>query len=688
MTYRITGLTNGHTYTFTVSATNSSGTSAASTTSLEVTPATAPNAVTDLRAVAGNTNVQLVWTPPSSLGGGSFTSYTIFKKLHTDPAFSVVPTETITASVNETNTVISGLTNGTAYDFKVVVNASGGTGTASDYSAFANLIPAAAPSAPRISIGYDSDTSAVVTWLPGNSNGSPITGFTIAVAKNGNSESCTGGDTSAAAGSSCTVAGVGGDIFTASAIATNMIGNSTTVNATQYRLVGVIDTPTAVAGTAGDGSISISYSLNTNGDYLDFMQYSIDSGTTWIDIASTSSPFVITGLTNGTAYNIEIRAVGQLKGIGGSAAAITVTPVAPPAAPPAPPAPVVMPIIPVKEEKKEPVKIVITQKTTSTESPVVEQALNAIKDRKTSENLFVAATTPPATTQDKSIAIENVRIVDSATAVNNKILTTTSSITASVTIALKEPVISDQITDALRQKVTVVTTPTGFTVTPVAGFTGVVVLPIIATIDGVQTVVYNKVVVSPEAPAPQGFAPVSIGQSAIAWTPAPSQVVSYQVAVNNKVVCTTATASCSVPALIGPNSKVTIVANGNDDTVSTPQVIPYAAKAPIPALKVNFATGSSVMSAAQKAEIAAIAKVIKTEGFTRLIVNGFTDSRGSVALNAALSKARANAVVVYMQKLLPMVSVKAGAKGSSNPIAPNTDPDGQAQNRRTEIATW
>jgi outer membrane protein OmpA-like peptidoglycan-associated protein len=244
------------------------------------------------------------------------------------------------------------------------------------------------------------------------------------------------------------------------------------------------------------------------------------------------------------------------------------------------------------------------------------------------------------------------------------------------------------VTEALRKKANVVATSAGFTVTPVDGFTGILVVPIVATVDGVQTVVYNRVVVSPEAPAPKSFAPVTIGRSAIAWSSTPSQVVSYEVAVNNKVVCTTTTTTCSVPALIGPNSKVTLVAVGNDATVSTAQVVPYVAKAPIPALKVNFATGSAVLTAEQKAEITAIAKVIKSEGFTRLVVNGFTDSRGSAALNAALSKARASAVVAYMQKLLPTVAVKAGAKGSANPVASNANPDGQAANRRTEIATW
>jgi len=70
------------------------------------------------------------------------------------------------------------------------------------------------------------------------------------------------------------------------------------------------------------------------------------------------------------------------------------------------------------------------------------------------------------------------------------------------------------------------------------------------------------------------------------------------------------------------------------------------------------------------------------------VVNGFADARGSAQLNAKLSQARAQAVAAYMQVVLPEIAVKASAFGAKHAIAPNSTAEGQAQNRRTEIATW
>jgi outer membrane protein OmpA-like peptidoglycan-associated protein len=231
-------------------------------------------------------------------------------------------------------------------------------------------------------------------------------------------------------------------------------------------------------------------------------------------------------------------------------------------------------------------------------------------------------------------------------------------------------------------------TSDGISVTPVSGFTGIVVVPVAATVDGVETVVLNKVVINPVPPKAQSFAPTEVNKSLITWAPSSSQTTGYLVTLNGKEVCQTTATTCPVAALIGPKSVVTITALGNDQTVSTPVVIPYVATKPIPALKVNFALGSSILSTAQKNEIRTVARVIATQGFTRLVVSGFTDSNGSLALNRVLSAARAKSVAVFMRTLLPEIEIKASAFGPTKPIASNKSKSGQAQNRRTQIAAW
>lgn len=678
--YKMTGLTNGQNYTFTVTATNSVGTSAASTASLDVTPAGAPYAVSSLTATAGDGSATLNWVLPASLGGGTWSSYKIYWRVHTSGVsassgtYSNVATDT---TQSDTSYTITGLTNGTAYDFQVIVNTSTSSGgLSSNFTAVDSLIPAAAPNAPTLTISYASSTTVTVAWVAGNSNGSAITGYTLSYTKNGSSTSCSGGNTTTAAGSSCTLTGVAGDDFGATAYATNLIGNSPTVSAS-FTLIGTAAAPASLVGTPGDGSASIAFTEDSNGDVIIDYLYSLDGGTTFISSGSTSSPLVITGLDNGTAYSIIIQAVGAVNGASASSSSVTVTPAAPAA-----------PASGGGSGRQISVITTIDRTTTSSQSPVVQQGIEAITNHRDVDQYFKNPTTVSKQPTGTTITPGNIQTINSTTAVNTQVVTTTSNKQAVVTISLSTPIITDQAVAALATKIAVASTQTGLTVTPVAGFTGVLVVPVIATVNGVQTTVLNKVVVNPVAPAPQGFAPVDIGKSSVAWTASSSQVTGYQVAINGKAAGTTTASTIALPSLIGPKSKVTVTAIGNDQTASTPIVIPYIAKAPIPALKVNFNSGSALLTPAQKADISGIAKVIDTQGFTRLVVNGFTDAVGSPAANAVLSQARAQAVVAYMKTLLPKVAIKAGANGSANPVADNTTDEGKAQNRRTEIATW
>ena len=122
-TITVTGLTNGTAYTFTVTATNSVGTSAASAASNSVTPATVPDAPTIGTATAGNGQASVPFTAPASDGGSAITSYTA-----TSNPGNI--TGTISQAGSGTITV-TGLNNGTAYTFTVTATNSVGTSAAS-----------------------------------------------------------------------------------------------------------------------------------------------------------------------------------------------------------------------------------------------------------------------------------------------------------------------------------------------------------------------------------------------------------------------------------------------------------------------------------------------------------------------------------------------------------------------------
>ena len=113
--------------------------------------------------------------------------------------------------------------------------------------------------------------------------------------------------------------------------ATNNDGNFS--NAGHVRAYAEQNSPSAPAISsviAADGSLTVSFTAGSDGgSTITNYKYSID-GTNYIALnpATTTSPFTIGGLTNGTTYSVSIKA---MNGVGDSAAssALTGIPVAP-----------------------------------------------------------------------------------------------------------------------------------------------------------------------------------------------------------------------------------------------------------------------------------------------------------------------------------------------------------------------
>ena len=102
-------------------------------------------------------------------------------------------------------------------------------------------------------------------------------------------------------------------------------------------------------------------------------------------------------------------------------------------------------------------------------------------------------------------------------------------------------------------------------------------------------------------------------------------------------------------------------------------------------LKVNFATGSSVIPEADKAGLNEFAVGAKKGGLKGEI-SGHTDNTGNAAANVSLSDARAKAVVAYLVKQgVAANALTAKGYGADKPIADNATDDGRARNRRVEF---
>jgi Ca2+-binding RTX toxin-like protein len=123
-------------------------------------------------AVRGNASVTVNWTEPAGAVTGSEVEVT------TAAGVQVGALRPVAAGV--TSLVITGLTNGTAYRFRVRSSNESGTGP---FSAFSNTVtPATVPGAPTIGTATAGNASATVNWTrPANNGGSAITGFNVQV---------------------------------------------------------------------------------------------------------------------------------------------------------------------------------------------------------------------------------------------------------------------------------------------------------------------------------------------------------------------------------------------------------------------------------------------------------------------------------------------------------------------------
>ncbi|MDQ1381382.1 MAG: large repetitive protein, partial [Actinomycetota bacterium] len=123
-------LTNGTSYTFTVTAANATGSSGPSAPSNAVVPMPppAPGAPTNVTATAGSGLASVSWSAPTA--GGAPASYAVTPFIGT----TAQPPTTVTGSPPSTSTVVNGLTNGTTYTFTVVASNSVGSSAPSSPS--------------------------------------------------------------------------------------------------------------------------------------------------------------------------------------------------------------------------------------------------------------------------------------------------------------------------------------------------------------------------------------------------------------------------------------------------------------------------------------------------------------------------------------------------------------------------
>jgi len=104
---------------------------------------------------------------------------------------------------------------------------------------------------------------------------------------------------------------------------------------------------------------------------------------------------------------------------------------------------------------------------------------------------------------------------------------------------------------------------------------------------------------------------------------------------------------------------------------------------------ITFDTNVSSVKADFYPTLTSVAKVIDKFDETLVLVEGHTDSTGSMELNQRLSEERASSVGRYLiGQGVAASRIQTQGYGPRYPIADNATPEGRAQNRRVEIQLY
>jgi hypothetical protein len=306
----VSGLTNGSSYTFTVTATNALGTGPASSPSNAVIPSapTSPGAPTAVGALPGNGQATVSWTAPVSNGGSAITGYAVT---------STPGGVTANVSGNTTSAVVTGLTNGTSYTFLVTATNAIATGPASSPS---NAVtPSATPTmsvSGLMSGGNLSGGNTLVAYVGGMACASVTLGyhanFTLQVACGSTGQALTFMVNGAQAGLQVGATGATCATFTAGGslngiyVFPNQSWNTTCGPAAPS----APGAPTAVTAAPGNNQATVSWTAPASNGGSAVTGYAVIAapGGVTANVSGGTTSTIVTGLTNGTSYTFTVTA--------------------------------------------------------------------------------------------------------------------------------------------------------------------------------------------------------------------------------------------------------------------------------------------------------------------------------------------------------------------------------------------
>ncbi len=268
-----------------------------------------PDAPTIGTATAGESQATVTFTAPGSNGGSAITLYTATASPGGATGSCAGP-----AACTAT---ITGLSNGTAYTFSVTATNSIGTGSASGAS------NAVTPKANQVITFANPGTKNFGTTPTLSASSSSSLPVTFSSSTTGVCMVSSAGELTFVTAGTCTIdADQAGNSFTNAA--TTVI-QSFTVSAV------VPDAPTIGTATAGDTEAMVTFSAptSTGGAAISPNGYTVTANPGGATGTGSSSPVIVTGLTNGVNYTFTVTATSSAGISAASTASNAVTPAAP-----------------------------------------------------------------------------------------------------------------------------------------------------------------------------------------------------------------------------------------------------------------------------------------------------------------------------------------------------------------------
>ena len=303
--YTVTGLTNGTTYYFKVTAVSRAGEGPGA--EVKAVPVTVPDVPTGLVAVPGNGQVTLSWAAPASDGGSPVTGYNLYEGTTADFNGSA-PLD----KVSGTAVKVTGLVNGTTYYFKVTAVNGVGEGPGAE----TNAVPVTVPGAATGLAAVPGNGQVTLSWAaPASDGGSPVTGYNLYVETTPDFTDKT--PLAKVTGTAVTVIGLAnGTVYYFKVTAVNGVGEGpgAETNAVPVTVPGA---PTGLAAVPGNGQVTLSWAAPASDGGSPVSGYIIyqgtspggETGTPVNGSPVTATSYTVTGLTNGTTYYFKVVAV-------------------------------------------------------------------------------------------------------------------------------------------------------------------------------------------------------------------------------------------------------------------------------------------------------------------------------------------------------------------------------------------